>query len=121
VPLLDTPICTPVEETTPSLAIRQILAEVSQRRGVQIVPSLPWWSNQDQLVFGPLKVKVAAERQSARSLLSKILKEADRPYIWRSLCEPSLADQQGHRVLNVREVYVDVTGESGNVVQKPLP
>ncbi|MEN6533842.1 MAG: hypothetical protein ABFD89_09285 [Bryobacteraceae bacterium] len=117
-PLLDTPIHTPIDETTPSLAIRQIIDEVSRTRGIQIDIDMSWRS--DQIVFGPLRTRVDATGQPARSLLLKILKEANRPLTWRLLCEPSLPDHQGFCALTLRSMHVYLTDDSGNVVVRPL-
>lgn len=118
-PLLDTPVHIPIEAGAPSLAIRRILDQVEQARGVQIVTDMGW--RFDQLVFGPLKVRVDASEQPARTLLVKIFKQALSPRTWHLLCEPAVPGQQGFCVFNLRRVYVSTTDASGNIVQRPLP
>lgn len=100
VPLLDTPIHIPIPETTPSLAIRAILDQVERARGVPIISELG--SRFDRAVFGPVQVRVDARGQTARSLLLKILKESNQSWTWRLLCSPSVPDEPGECVWNLR-------------------
>lgn len=101
-PLLDTPIYVSLPESGPSVAVRHILDEIERARGVRVVSELSW--EFDRAVFGSRKMKVTATGNTARSFLTKIFKEANRPLAWHLLCQPAAADQPGFCVFNLQTV-----------------